>query len=116
MLVFYGGGKGTGCPQKTIDDAESEDPLQKPHEKYIIPPDPAVVRGQRQPGEHVVVEHKHPKNMKRAKTLPESQELDEFHGEGLASGGHFMGGLIHHNTEPNIHSADGTRPTNGKAS
>lgn len=50
-------------------------PVVLPKEKYIIPPDPAVVLGQRQPGEHVVVEEKHIFNHHgHAKTLPSTEE------------------------------------------
>jgi len=54
-------------------------PVPQPPEKYIIPPDPAVVFGQRQPGEHVIVESKHKpgKEVKRSKTTLEVQEPEE---------------------------------------
>jgi len=53
-------------------------PVPQPTEKYIIPPDPAVVLGQRQPGERVTVESQHkPGKVKRSTTTPEVQESEE---------------------------------------
>jgi len=50
-------------------------PVPPPPETYIIPPDPAVVLGQRQPGERVIVEPKRRnKLVKHSKTMPGSQE------------------------------------------
>src|ERR1700676_1228462 len=51
-------------------------PVPQPPEKYIIPPDPAVVLGQRQPGEHVVVESKyrrskHGRHVRHSRKIPE---------------------------------------------
>lgn len=61
-------------------------PVVPPKEKYIIPPDPAVVLGQRQPGEHVVVEEKHRFNHhKHAKTLPSTE------GNGAGDSGNMNG-------------------------
>jgi cell division septation protein DedD len=53
-------------------------PKPPPPEMYIIPPDPAVVLGQRQPGERVVVEskHKNGRHAKRSKTMAEVQGFD----------------------------------------
>jgi len=45
--------------KKVAAGLKSPRPVIPPPEKYIIPPDPAVVLGQRQPGERVVVEEKH---------------------------------------------------------
>jgi len=74
-------------------------PAPQPPEKYIIPPDPAVVLGQRQPGEHVVVESKnrHGRHVKHSRTMPETEKSDDEKGEG--SGGPY-GKLAHTNSEP----------------
>jgi len=71
-------------------------PVPPPPEKYIIPPDPAVVLGQRQPGERVIVGSKHKKgrHVKHSRTMP---EFYEEMGEG-SEAPHRT--LAHSNTEP----------------
>ena len=69
-------------------------PEVAPPEKYILPPDPAVVLGQAQPGEHIVVEskHKHGRHVKHSKAMFESTVGGEASGSGpdkkMASPGH----------------------------
>jgi len=74
-------------------------PTPQPPEKYIIPPDPAVVLGQRQPGEHVIVEskNKHGRHVRHSKTMQETEKFHDEKGEG--SGGPY-GKLAHTNSEP----------------
>lgn len=59
--------------------------IPKPPEKYIIPPDPAVVLGQMQPGERIIVESKHkPRN--HSKTTENLDEHREKHPGGYPPG------------------------------
>jgi len=78
-------------------------PVPQPREKYIIPPDPAVVLGQMQPGEHIIVESKHIKPRKHSKTMPETQKLDKETGNDYPAPGR----LVHHNPEPSSSHLDG---------
>lgn len=63
-------------------------PEVAPPEKYILPPDPAVVLGQAKPGEHIVVDskHKHGRHIKHSKTMPATHESAEEGGEATGSG------------------------------
>jgi cell division septation protein DedD len=89
-------------------------PVPQPPEKYIIPPDPAVVLGQREPGEHVIVESKHRngRRVKHSRTMPETQEFHEENGEGSDKP---FGKLAHSNTEPLSPHEDHHPLTNGGA-
>ena len=86
-------------------------PAPPPPETYIIPPDPAVVLGQRQPGERVVIESKRRnKLVKHSKTMPGSHEE-----MGESSDAHDRT-LVRSNTEPfSMHqqNADHRPLTNG---
>jgi len=85
-------------------------PVPQPPQKYIIPPDPAVVLGQGEPGEHIIVEskHKNGRRVKHSKTMPETQESHD--GEGSEK---TFGKLAHSNTEPFSERRDHHPPTNG---
>lgn len=74
-------------------------PVPQPPEKYIIPPDPAVVLGQREPGEHVAVKskHKNGRHVKHSRTMPETPEVNDNNGEGSDK---LFRKLAHNNTEP----------------
>jgi len=52
-------------------------PVPQPPEKYVIPPDPAVLYGQRQPGEHVVVESKR-RHHRRGEHGKHSRKISEI--------------------------------------
>ncbi|KAI0630087.1 hypothetical protein C8Q77DRAFT_1136257 [Trametes polyzona] len=58
------------------------DPPKK-QEAFIIPPDPAVIKGQVKPGQKIVIEDVQMVHMKHARTLPESaaEEEGRRHGE-----------------------------------
>jgi len=77
-------------------------PLPQLPRKYIIPPDPAVVLGQRQPGEHVTVEskRKRSKHAVHSRHIPEAWFLNGDAGE-LPEGSRVSNGgqLLHSNTE-----------------
>jgi hypothetical protein len=73
-------------------------PVPQPPEKYIIPPDPAVVLGQRQPGEHVVVESKY-RRSKHGRHVRHSRKIPEAGGPDGDRGGEPNGKLTDSNTE-----------------
>ena len=73
-------------------------PVPQPPEKYIIPPDPAVVLGQRQPGEHVVVESKY-RRSKHGRHVRHSRKIPETGGPDGDKGGEPNGKLTDSNTE-----------------
>jgi hypothetical protein len=75
-------------------------PIPPPPEKYIIPPDPAVVLGQREPGEHVIVESNKHRNGRNGKLIKHSKTMSDFFQEkGEGSGGSY-GKLGRRGTEP----------------
>lgn len=79
-------------------------PVVQPPEKYIIPPDPAVVLGQRQPGEHVVVEERKHRfgHVKHPKTMSPPRESEEIRD----------GPLLHHGSTESF-SGHNDHHTNG---
>jgi len=78
-------------------------PAPQPPEKYLIPPDPAVVLGQRQPGEHVIMQsknnkHRNGKLVKHSVTMPEFYEMrgegsDKPYGQLVHSGSEHAGAI-----------------------